>query len=70
MSDARRLSEGGGVRFGVRIDGVGYDAFAVRWRGRPYGYVNVCRHESLPLDFGDAHFFDEAYDALMAGDTR
>ena len=25
----------------------------------------VWRHESLPLDFGDAHFFDEAYDALV-----
>jgi hypothetical protein len=27
----------------------------------PFG----CRHQSLPLDFGDAHYFDEAYDALV-----
>jgi nitrite reductase/ring-hydroxylating ferredoxin subunit len=65
VSDARRLSEGAGVRFGVRIDGVAYEAFAVRWRGRVHAYLNVCRHEALPLDFGDARFFDEAYDALV-----
>ena len=52
-------------RISVRLDGVVYDAFAVRWRGSVHAYLNVCRHEALPLDFGDAHFFDEAYDALV-----
>jgi nitrite reductase/ring-hydroxylating ferredoxin subunit len=65
LSDARRLREGDGVCFTVRLDGVERDAFAVRYRGRPYAYVNMCRHESLALDFGDAHFFDETYDALV-----
>jgi nitrite reductase/ring-hydroxylating ferredoxin subunit len=64
-ADARRLREGQGMRFGVVLDGVSRDAFAVRWRGAVYAYVNQCRHEGLPLDFGDAHFFDEAYDALV-----
>src|SRR5262245_13878132 len=64
-SDARRPREGEGVRFTVVLDGVSRDAFAVRWKGAVHAYVNQCRHEGLPLDFGDAHFFDESYDALV-----
>lgn len=59
------LRDGDGVRFRVALDGLSYDAFAVRWGGRVHAYLNVCRHQSLPLDFGDAHFFDEAFDALV-----
>ena len=65
LEDARRLGEATGLRFTLTLDGVSYDAFAVRWRGCLYAYLNVCRHESLPLDFGDAHFFDEQADALV-----
>jgi len=65
IPDARALREMGGVRFTVVLEGVSRDAFAVRWRGRVYAYVNSCRHQSLSLDFGDAHFFDEAADALV-----
>jgi nitrite reductase/ring-hydroxylating ferredoxin subunit len=65
LADARRLREGDGVRFTVVLDGVSRDAFAVRYRGRVHAYVNSCRHQSLALDFGDAHFFDEPYDALV-----
>ncbi|MCC6349974.1 MAG: Rieske 2Fe-2S domain-containing protein [Candidatus Eisenbacteria bacterium] len=59
------LHEGDGLRFRVTLDGLAYDAFAVRWRGAVHAYLNVCRHESLPLDFGDGRFFDEAFDALV-----
>lgn len=62
---AASLHDGDGVRFSITLDGLAWDAFAVRWRGRVHAYVNVCRHQSLPLDFGDAHFFDEAFDALV-----
>jgi nitrite reductase/ring-hydroxylating ferredoxin subunit len=65
LADARRLREGQGVRFEIRLDGVARDAFAVRYRGAVHAYVNACRHENLPLDFGDAHFFDDDYDALV-----
>ncbi len=65
LADARTLREGDGVRFHILLDGVEREAFAVRWRGAARGYVNTCRHQSLPLDFGDAHFFDEAFDALV-----
>jgi len=54
-----------GIRFQVVLHGIARDAFAVRWRGRLHAYVNTCRHQGLPLDFGDAHFFDDAYDALV-----
>src|SRR5262249_28254947 len=65
LSEARRIGEGQGLRFRVVLGGVERPAFAVRFRGVIYGYLNNCRHESLELDFGDAHFFDDAYDALV-----
>jgi nitrite reductase/ring-hydroxylating ferredoxin subunit len=65
LSDARQLAEGAGARFSVAVEGVQRDAFVVRYRGRLYAYLNTCRHELLNLDFGDAHYFDEDYDALV-----
>lgn len=65
IAAAAELRDGDGVRFRVELDGLRYDAFAVRWRGRVHAYVNACRHQGLPLDFGDARFFDEAFDALV-----
>ncbi len=53
------------MRFDVALHGVPRPAFAVRWRGGLYAYVNQCRHQSLPLDFGDARFFDDDFDALV-----
>lgn len=67
LADARRLGEGQGVRFRMRVQGVEREAFAVRFRGRPYAYLNTCRHQGLELDFGDARFFDETCDALVCG---
>jgi nitrite reductase/ring-hydroxylating ferredoxin subunit len=65
LPDAQRLGEGEGMRFHIRVDGLERDAFVVRYRGRLFGYLNTCRHQLLNLDFGDAHFFDEAYDGLV-----
>jgi nitrite reductase/ring-hydroxylating ferredoxin subunit len=59
------LGEGDGARFVVPLDGVRRDAFVVRWRGALHAWVNSCRHQSLPLDFGDARFFDGEADALV-----
>jgi nitrite reductase/ring-hydroxylating ferredoxin subunit len=64
-ADARRIGEGGGARFSVILDGVERPAFAVRFHSRLHAYLNVCRHQARELDFGDAHFFDDAYDALV-----
>lgn len=65
IAAATALRDGDGVRFRLTLDGLATEAFAVRWNGRVYAYTNACRHQSLPLDFGDAHFFDEAFDALV-----
>lgn len=65
LAEAQRLGEGQGLRFRLLLDGVDRDAFAVRYRGAVHAYLNTCRHQSLPLDFGDGHFFDEDYDALV-----
>ena len=65
LADASRLEEGAGAHFSVVVEGVQRDAFVVRYRGRFHAYLNVCRHELQPLDFGDARFFDEDYDALV-----
>jgi nitrite reductase/ring-hydroxylating ferredoxin subunit len=65
MPDARRLREGDGVRFRILDQGLEREAFAVRFDDVVLAYLNTCRHESLMLDFGDAHYFDEAYDALV-----
>ena len=58
LADVSHLREGGGVRFRLELDGVERDAFAVRWRGTVRAWINACRHQTLPLDFGDAHFLD------------
>src|SRR5258706_5582404 len=65
LAEARRLGEGMGMRFRIVLDGDEREAFAVRWHGKVRAYLNTCRNQSLELDFGDAHFFDEAYDALV-----
>jgi len=65
LADAGRLEEGAGARFSVVLDGLRHDAFVVRWQGGLHAYLNTCRHELLNLDFGDARFFDDDYDALV-----
>lgn len=44
------LSDGQGIRFQIgrgirRVDGI-----LVRFKGRHYAYVNLCRHMPMPLD--------------------
>jgi len=65
VADSARLAEGAGLRFTLVLDGVLRDAFVVRYHGRPYAYLNTCRHLGFTLDFGDARFFDDDYDALV-----
>ena len=65
LADSQRLVEGMGLRFTIVVEGISRDAFVVRYRGQFHAYLNTCRHQSLPLDFGDAHFFDDTYDAIV-----
>ncbi len=53
------VERGKGVRFTVDADnGDWLPAFAVRYRGAVYAYVNRCAHISLELDWNEGEFFD------------
>ncbi len=49
---------GRGVRFEVDYRGERAAAFAVRYRGTVYGYLNRCRHVPMELDLSEGQFFD------------
>jgi nitrite reductase/ring-hydroxylating ferredoxin subunit len=53
------VERGKGLRFSVEApDGRAQPAFAVRYRGRVYGYLNRCAHVSVQLDWEEGQFFD------------
>lgn len=66
MADAARvicaseaLVDGGkGVRFEVARGGRQYPAFAVRYQGQVYAYLNSCAHVAVEMDWMDGEFFD------------
>jgi len=67
MADKKRLiaasdqivERGKGLRFTMDTeDGDWLPAFAVRYRGAVYAYVNRCAHVSLELDWNEGDFFD------------
>ncbi len=33
------------------------EGFVIFWKNRFFGYENICRHQALPLDYGDGGFF-------------
>jgi nitrite reductase/ring-hydroxylating ferredoxin subunit len=49
---------GRGVRFKVREGGGDAPAFAVRYQGRVYAYINRCAHVPVEMDWTDGDFFD------------
>jgi len=49
---------GRGVRFEVEYFGDTAPAFAVRYGGRVYAYLNRCAHVAMELDWREAEFFD------------
>ncbi|HRK57969.1 MAG TPA: Rieske 2Fe-2S domain-containing protein [Burkholderiaceae bacterium] len=56
---ASALADGGaGVRFEVSIGGQRRSAFAVRWRGQVFAYLNQCAHVASELDWTEGQFFD------------
>ena len=66
MADGARLicasgdlrEAGSGVRFEVEYFGEPAPAFAIRFRGRVYGYLNRCAHIAMELDWRPGEFFD------------
>jgi nitrite reductase/ring-hydroxylating ferredoxin subunit len=65
LADASHVPEGGAARFTITLDGVRREAFVLRWRGVLRAWANACRHQSLPLDAGDARFMDGAFEHIV-----
>lgn len=66
MADRQRLicassdltERGLGVRFEVERWGRATPAFAIRYHGKVYAYLNQCQHVPVELDFQPGDFFD------------
>lgn len=54
------LESGDGVRFEVQRGGELIPAFAVRYRGKVYAWVNRCAHVGVELDWQPGKFFDDS----------
>jgi nitrite reductase/ring-hydroxylating ferredoxin subunit len=52
------VNGGAGGRFEVRRAGGPMPAFALRFRGAVYAYVNECRHQASELDWNHGELFD------------
>jgi len=57
-SSADLTDSGDGVRFELEMEGRPEPAFAVRYRGRVYAYLNRCAHMPMELDWKPGKFFD------------
>jgi nitrite reductase/ring-hydroxylating ferredoxin subunit len=59
ICDSGTLQEGGkGVRFVVQCADGAQPAFAVRYGGQVYAYLNRCAHVPVELDWINGDFFD------------
>jgi len=59
LCQSAQLADGGtGIRFDVDLGGRLVAAFAVRYRGRAYAYLNRCAHVAMELDWLAGQFFD------------
>lgn len=52
------LDGGKGVRFQVDYFGRQEPAFAIRFRGQVYAYLNRCGHVPIEMDWQEGQFFD------------
>ena len=53
------------VPFEVRYFGKNHAAFAVRYQGRVYAYLNRCSHVPMEMDYQPNQFFDMSGHWLM-----
>jgi nitrite reductase/ring-hydroxylating ferredoxin subunit len=53
------VDRGRGVRFEIERHGTRVPAFAVRYGGKVYGYLNRCAHVPVELDWQPGEFFDD-----------
>jgi len=59
------IERGDGVRFEVEREGETVAAFAIRYGGRPYAYLNRCGHIAMELDWVQGKFFDVGGEYLL-----
>ncbi|MGH8727071.1 MAG: Rieske (2Fe-2S) protein [Burkholderiales bacterium] len=57
---AALVDRGKGIRFMVERQGETLPAFAIRYGGRVYAYLNQCPHLGSQLDWIEGEFFDSA----------
>jgi nitrite reductase/ring-hydroxylating ferredoxin subunit len=66
ICDSSALEEGGkGVRFLVTAGGDDATAFAIRYNGIAYAYLNRCAHVPIELDWNEGEFFESSGLYLM-----
>lgn len=66
ICDSLRLRDGGpGVRFSLCWRGQPAPAFAVRYAGQAFAYLNRCAHRSVELDWNVGEFFSPGGDELI-----
>ena len=59
-NSAELAEDGRGMRFAFESGGETVQAFALRFGGRVYAYVNRCAHTGIELDWMPAEFFDDS----------
>lgn len=66
ICDSSALVDGGkGLRFPVTAGGEDWTAFAVRYGGTAYAYLNRCAHVPMELDWNPGEFFESGGRYLM-----
>ncbi len=61
ICDSTTLQDGGpGLRFTVNSATSSGAAFAIRFQGFVYAYVNRCAHRTVELDWQEGEFFDDS----------
>ena len=66
ICDSADLCDGGpGVRFDVARSGSSASAFAVRYAGKAYAYLNRCAHRFVELDWEPGQFFEYSRQYLV-----
>jgi nitrite reductase/ring-hydroxylating ferredoxin subunit len=61
LCNSEQLREGAqAVPFDVVFDGQTCRAFAIRFEGRVYAYLNRCTHIAMEMDYQPNQFFDDA----------
>ncbi len=54
-----------GIKFHLSANGRQLPAFAIRYQGEVYAYLNCCIHLMLELDWGDGEYFDTSGDYII-----